>query len=86
MQSTSIMEMKFEVFAFVPSLFKRFHVGGRVQGELKNQLMSYSIHDGTGEINGKIYISQNNDEVTHMYISHRILILVNQAIAGLLAI
>lgn len=30
----------------------------RVHGELKNQLMSYTINDGTGVINGKLYVSQ----------------------------
>ena len=66
MQSTNYLEMKFVVFASVAFFFLNDWVGGNVFGELKNQLMSYSIHDGTGVIQGKIYISQNNNEIASM--------------------
>lgn len=29
--------------------------------------MTYRIHDGTGSIQGKVYISQDNDSVKSMY-------------------
>ena len=60
------MEVKFGMYSLRLCFSLKVIVVGRITCEIKNQVVNYQIHDGTGALAARLYIGPNNLEMSKM--------------------